>query len=94
MEKTMPRYKCHKEVHALKIAGIELDSVKAKAEGRETDGSAIITPVDKGYTPFRVAHAYVGKHNPEVGGYYVEYDDGYTSFSPAKAFEEGYTLMV
>ena len=28
---------------------------------------------------------------PHVGGYYVLYEDGYESFSPAKAFEEGYT---
>ena len=27
------------------------------------------------------------------GGYYVLYDDNYSSFSPAKAFEEGYTRM-
>ena len=90
----MPKYKCRKEVHALKIAAIELDSTKAKAEGRETDGSAIITPADQGYAPFKVDHAYVHKHNPEVGGYYVVYDDGYKSFSPAKAFEDGYTRMV
>lgn len=26
-------------------------------------------------------------------GYYVVYDDGYKSWSPAKAFEEGYTKI-
>jgi hypothetical protein len=31
------------------------------------------------------------KHAPQVGGYYVRYPDGYESWSPAKAFEEGYT---
>ena len=36
---------------------------------------------------------WLDKHNPEVGGYYVVYEDGYKSFSPAKAFEEGYTLI-
>ena len=35
----------------------------------------------------------VEKHNPEAGGYYVVYEDGYKSFSPAKAFEEGYTRI-
>ena len=33
------------------------------------------------------------KHKPHAGGYYVVYDDGYKSFSPAKAFEEGYRLL-
>jgi bacterioferritin-associated ferredoxin len=36
---------------------------------------------------------FVDKHKPQVGGYIVIYDDGYTSFSPAKAFEEGYTRI-
>ncbi|MCK9988658.1 MAG: hypothetical protein AzoDbin1_05130 [Azoarcus sp.] len=28
-----------------------------------------------------------------VGGYYVVYEDGYKSFSPAIAFESGYTRI-
>ena len=89
----MPKYKCHKEVHALKIAKIEFDYDKATEENRETDGSAIIYPAESGYAPFKVNHAYVSKHNPEAGGYYVVYKDGYKSFSPAGAFEEGYTKI-
>jgi site-specific recombinase XerD len=42
--------------------------------------------------PIHVRHDYVHKHKPEAGGYYVVYADGYKSYSPAKAFEEGYTL--
>ena len=90
----MPRYKCHKEVWALKIKAIDLDADKAKLDGRETDGSAWITPAEfDTYAPFKVDHAYMHKHKPEVGGYYVVYDDGYKSFSPAKAFEDGYTRV-
>ena len=33
-----------------------------------------------------------GGDNP-VGGYYVRYEDGFESWSPAKAFEEGYTKI-
>jgi len=84
----MPKYKCHKEVWALKIAAIVRDG---EGENRETDGSALITPEDPGYAPFRVDHAYMHKHKPEVGGYFVQYEGGYKSFSPAKAFEEGYS---
>ena len=89
----LPLYKCHKEVRALKIKSIELDANIAAKEGRETDGSAIIYPVEKLYVPFRVGQEYRKRHNPEVGGYYVVYEDGYKSFSPAEAFEEGYTLI-
>ena len=34
------------------------------------------------------------KHQPTVGGYYVVYKDGYKSFSPADAFESGYTRVT
>lgn len=87
----MPRYKCHKEVWALKIKAIEFDRDKARDEGRETDGTAIITPEEAGYAPFKADANYVGKHKPEAGGYYVVYADGYKSFSPAKAFADGYS---
>ena len=90
----MPQYRCHKEVSALKIAGIKWDSDVARVEGRETDGSAMITPEEEGFAPFRVDHGYMLKHRPEFGGYYVVYKDGYKSFSPAEVFEDGYTRNV
>lgn len=76
----MPVYKCHKEVWALKIAAITL-----------CDGGARIAPADKGYGHFMVDADYMNKHKPKVGGYYVVYKDGYKSFSPAEAFEDGYS---
>lgn len=51
---------------------------------------ATITP-EAPFPPFEVNHAYVEKHKPAAGGYFVVYDDGYQSFSPGKAFEEGYS---
>ena len=84
----MPRYKCHKEVGAHKIKEIVID-----------DKGATITPAEPGYAPFRVEWAYVQKHLYDqmranvLGGYFVVYEDGYQSFSPAKAFEEGYTRI-
>ena len=86
----MPKYKSHKEVWALKIKSIVRDG---EGENRESDGSAIITPEEEGYAPFRVEGDYLHKHKPQVGGYYVVYKDGYKSFSPAEAFEEGNTLI-
>jgi len=34
------------------------------------------------------------KHDPQLHGYMVFYDDGYISFSPKKAFEEGNVLLT
>ena len=79
----MPRYRSHKQVWALKIAAIQ----------HREDGSAIITPADPGYAAFKVDAAYVARHEPRAGGYYVVYKDGYKSFSPAEAFEDGYTRV-
>ena len=87
----MPRYKCHKEVWALKIKKIERHN--ENVPNAETDGSAMITPEEGGYAPFRVEHDYMHKHKPEVGGYYVVYKGGYKSFSPAEAFEDGYAPL-
>ena len=73
----MPRYKCHKRVWALKIAAVERE---------------ILRFVEERYAPRYVGLSYVSKHSPEPGGYFVVYHDGYQSYSPAKAFEEGYDL--
>lgn len=83
----MPKYKCYKEVWALKIAEIRTHHVEPP------DGSAVLVPEDKRYANFRVEADYVERHNPVAGGYYVVYADGYKSFSPAEAFESGYTRI-
>jgi hypothetical protein len=80
-ERQLPLYNCHKQVWALKIAKIE-----------KRDDVVYLTPADEGYAEFPLEPEYVWKHQPKAGGYYVVYKDGYKSFSPAEAFEEGYTL--
>lgn len=96
----MPRYKCHKEVHALKIKDIRFDWEDAATDGnRETDGSAVLSFFEERYAPIRVGNDFVHKHLPTgrkdkfINGYYVVYSDGYASWSPEQAFEEGYTLV-
>ena len=89
----MPKYQCHKIVWALKIKGITKDSDVAQETNRETDGSAMIEPEEAGYAPFKVGYDYMRKHNPQVGGYYVVYEGGYKSYSPAEPFESGYTAI-
>ncbi|NER82762.1 MAG: hypothetical protein F6K42_25045, partial [Leptolyngbya sp. SIO1D8] len=91
----MPRYQCHKQVWALKIKEIEFLSeggeiVELSGENDEAELAEVaygmIAPAEDGYAPFRVDAAYVRKHLPQIGGYYVVYDDGYQSWSPAEAF--------
>lgn len=85
----MPKYKSHKTIWALKIEAIRQQEADIPYEG----GSWIIKPADEGYAEFEVPHAYVVKHEPKAGGYYVVYADGYKSYSPAEAFEDGYTKL-
>lgn len=86
----MPRYKCHKEVWALKIK--EIRQAPAEDERCNAGGDWYLVPEDAGYGPVMVGNdAYYAKHKPQVGGYYVVYDDGYKSYSPAGAFESGYS---
>lgn len=74
----MPRYKCHKEVSALQITKIMTGGTLAFAGD---------------FAPLHVGEGYFARHHPQPGGYYVIYDDGYASYSPAKAFEEGYAKL-
>lgn len=89
----IPKYKCHKEVWALKIKKVIKDLDAAKGENRETDGTVTLIFEDSRYSPKKMSYEYSKKHKPQSGGYYVVYKDGYESFSPAKAFEEGYTKI-
>lgn len=71
----LPAYTSHKIVRAAKIAAIDF--------GERLD----LMPLGVA----EVGAAWVAKHNPQPGGYYVAYADGYSSYSPAEAFESGYT---
>lgn len=85
-KREFPRYKCHKEVWAIKIASVE----------RNPDGvSATIDPAEPGYGPFQVDSDWMRRFGGDETdmGYYIVYQDRYTSWSPSKAFEEGYTLI-
>ena len=87
--KEWPKYKCHKEVHALKI------HVMKPPIGVEQGGSGewLMIPLDAGHMGVAVSDAYVKKHDPQSGGYLVVYEDGYRSYSPAEPFEKGYTRV-
>lgn len=86
----MPKYKCHKEVWALKIKEIREEDDK---EHPDTYYYYLMIPEEEGYEPIMPDREYMRKHQPKAGGYYVVYADGYKSFSPAEAFEGGYTRV-
>jgi hypothetical protein len=53
-----------------------------------------LVPEESGVGEFAVSEAFIQKHNPQPGGYFVVYADGYESFSPANAFEEEYKIIA
>lgn len=81
----LPRWQCHKQVLAVKIAAMEV--AEDKSAKIATDDPAI--PVFVSPPGWRERF----KGSEDDLGYYVVYDDGYTSWSPTKAFEEGYTRL-
>ena len=95
----LPCYRSHKRVWALKIKSIErrkptIADIEAVLNGDPNppeNAAAIITPEEPSSAPFPVTAEYMRKHDPQPGGYWVRYQDGYESWSPAQAFEEGYT---
>lgn len=87
-EQQLPEYVCHKRVRAALINGW----------ARNADGTGTVTlrlQGDNGDIYRAVDAAYLTKHSVSLsellGGYFVEYADGYVSWSPPKAFEQGYT---
>lgn len=90
-QKELPKYRCHKEVHALKIKGVYHRAIL------ESDVTKDIVQElhfeNEGYGPVKVDSEFMRQYGPHVGGYYVVYADGYVSFSPAAAFEAGYTRI-
>ena len=76
----MPRYVSHKKVWALEIASIEEAAYKRRLIFK-----------DKGYAPIYAEDEMFSRYRPVPGDFYVVYADGYKSFSPRKAFLEGYT---
>lgn len=89
----LPRYRCHELVWALKIATIDGPFVRPGTSDGATRTVGIIHPDDAGYAPFDVDWQTLVDRKAEAGGYWVTYQDGYCSYSPAQAFEEGYTRI-
>lgn len=85
---TMPVYQSHKQVKGAPIVGFEvLDNGRACLLLDVGHGGAVTTVTREGWTSqFRGSDSDMG--------YYVEYADGYTSWSPTNAFRDGYTRIA
>ncbi|SDY38715.1 hypothetical protein [Nitrosomonas sp. Nm58] len=83
-QRELPRYKGHKEVCALKIK---------KVIRNQQSFAITLSFEEEGYSDLAVSEEWLIRHRPQAGGYYVVCQDGYVSYSSAKAFEDGYTLI-
>ncbi len=79
----LPVYQCHKKVRAAKITGF-----------RPADDGMIDLLLGEINAVASMPAEWHVKHKPQIGGYYVVYEDNYQSYSPAAAFESGYTLLT
>lgn len=80
----LPRYQCHKVVHAAQIEAVTCGEGLPPGEMTLRLAGVGDVSVDEGW---------VRQHKPQAGGYAVVYNDGYMSFSPAEPFEAGYALV-
>lgn len=82
----MRKYKSHKIVEAAKIADIVNPS-------HNPDASILLEGGESVRPSYQWWERWANSNDNWVGGYYVRYSDGYDSWSPAQAFEEGYTVV-
>jgi len=78
----LPKWHSHKVVKAAQIVAIN---------GFSDEFCSLV--FNYPILPITVSQEYMKKHDPQIGGYYVLYEDGYQSWSPAVAFEDGYTKI-
>lgn len=93
----MPAYQSHKVVQAAKILQvietIGLPTFDLVLEGVEKRARIDNTRVQC-FTHDNGSNSLGQRAQAMVGGYLVRYSDGYISWSPAQAFEEGYTVVA
>lgn len=79
----MPMYQSHKRVWALEIDTVGIPNL-------DDGNSRKLTFREEGYAPVIAPAEMFSRYEPVPGDLYVVYADGYQSFSPRKAFFEGY----
>lgn len=88
-KRDLPLFQCTKKVHAVKISEIYTNVNITSKNGDITHNNIVIYSVNS-YSYIVISKEYYEKFKPYPGGYYVVYEDGYESFSPKEAFENGY----
>ncbi len=81
----LPKYKCHKEVHALRISAFKGPPATSVDRG-------VLTFENWRFTQIIVDADWMARFKGDASdlGYYVVYADGFKSWSPTKVFEDGY----
>lgn len=82
----LPNWRCHKVVRAARIAAM-MPHPTGMTLTLEWDAADRLGTY---WYKHDVDQTWIDHHKPLIGGYLVVYADGYTSFSPAEAFETGY----
>lgn len=78
------RWRSHKIVEGGEITDIKRDT---DAVGAYT---LVVAGAD-GSVDVAVTAAWIDRHSPRIGWYFVRYEDGYESASPEEAFVGGYS---
>lgn len=78
----MRKFRSHKIVEAAQVVGIDREHNQV----RLSDGPGQFHHLD-------VPASFFALGVPQMDDYLVRYEDGYLSWSPKKAFEEGYTAV-
>jgi hypothetical protein len=92
----LPAFQCHKQVRAARIHSIvqsPAETSESPDKGAHPGGGSWELRLEGQSQPAVVSNDWFSRHSPEVGGYLVAYEDGYTSYSPAAAFEGGYKAI-
>lgn len=86
LKQELPKYVCHKVVGGAKIKNM---SMKGERFARHW----LIEFEEPEVQPITASDQWVQQFKVEVGGYVVQYEDGYVSFSPGPSFINGYTKL-
>ena len=92
VERELPKWKCHKEVWADEVITVRDHSNEYNNCPVENCAHISWELKGGGFVHIDKELQRRGGDNP-VGGYFVVYADGYRSWSPKKAFEDGYTKL-
>jgi hypothetical protein len=89
---TLPEYVSHKHVWAAQIKAVKIFDIPEGSDSPVEGKITKLAVLDLGEYGYNVEVDYANRPVPEAGMYYVKYEDGYHSFSPANVFENGYSL--